>query len=44
MVAVKLHDFISGLITFEKVLSVRVLEWLFIIYKSIRMTSYSGWL
>ena len=31
MVAVKLPDFMSGLITFENILSIRVLEWLFIL-------------
>ena len=31
MVAVKLPDIMSGPITFEKILSVRVLEWLVIL-------------
>ena len=31
MVAVKLPDIMSGFITFENVLSIRVLEWLFIL-------------
>ena len=29
--AVKLPDIMSGSITFEKILSIRVLEWLFIL-------------
>ena len=38
MVAVKLPDIMSRSITFENILSIRVLEWLkYIIYKSIRM-------
>ena len=31
MVAVKLPDIMSGSITFEKILSIRVLEWLVIL-------------
>ena len=31
MVAVKLHDIMSGSLTFENILSIRVLEWLFIL-------------
>ena len=31
IVAVKLPDIMSGSITFEKILSIRVLEWLFIL-------------